>query len=190
VASYNPWVSLSWMITGKTVGGLGLYPRHNLLDRETALRMWTENVAWFSNEEGKRGRIEAGQFADLIVPSKDFFSIPEDEISFLTSHLTVVGGKIVYGDGEFAPLDDNPLPPAMPDWSPTRTFKGYGAWGEPDGAGKNSLAPLHAQAVTSCGCASACGLHGHAHARAWASSAPTSDLKGFFGALGCSCWAV
>jgi hypothetical protein len=78
----------------------------------------------------------------------------------------------------------------MPDWSPTRTFKGYGAWGEPDGAGKNSLAPLHAQAVTSCGCASACGLHGHAHARAWASSAPTSDLKGFFGALGCSCWAV
>lgn len=190
VASYNPWVSLSWMITGKTVGGLGLYPRHNLLDRDTALRMWTENVAWFSNEEGKRGRIETGQFADLIVPSKDFFSIPEDEISFLTSHLTVVGGKIVYSDGEFAPLDDNPLPPAMPDWSPTRTFKGYGAWGEPDGAGKNSLAPLHAQAVASCGCASACGLHGHDHARAWASSAPTSDLKGFFGALGCSCWAV
>ncbi|CAM3909631.1 amidohydrolase [Bordetella tumulicola] len=190
VASYNPWVSLSWMITGKTVGGLGLYPRHNLLDRETALRMWTENVAWFSNEEGKRGRIEAGQFADLIVPSKDFFNIPEDEISFLTSHLTVVGGKIVYGDGEFAGLDDNPLPPAMPDWSPTRTFKGYGAWGEPDGAGKKSLAPLHAQAVAACGCASGCGLHGHDHARAWASNAPASDLKGFFGALGCSCWAV
>ncbi|SFW30640.1 amidohydrolase [Nitrosovibrio sp. Nv17] len=190
VASYNPWVSLSWMITGKTVGGLGLYPRRNLLDRETALRMWTENVAWFSNEEGKRGRIEAGQFADLIVPSDDFFSVPEDEISFLTSRLTVVGGRIVYGDGEFAALDDNPLPPAMPDWSPTRTFRGYGAWGEPEGAGRNSLAPLHAQAVASCGCASACGLHGHDHARAWASGAPASDLKGFFGALGCSCWAV
>jgi predicted amidohydrolase YtcJ len=190
VASYNPWVSLSWMITGKTVGGLGLYPRRNLLDRETALRMWTENVAWFSNEEGKRGRIATGQFADLIVPSKDFFSIPEDEIAFLTSHLTVVGGKIVYGDGEFAPLDDNALPPAMPDWSPTRTFKGYGAWGEPDGAGKNSLAPMDAQAAASCACASACGLHGHDHARAWASSAPALDLKGFFGALGCSCWAV
>lgn len=190
VASYNPWVSLSWMITGKTVGGLGLYPRDSLLDRETALRMWTEKVAWFSNEEGKRGRIEAGQFADFIVPSRDFFSVAEDEISFLTSDLTVVGGRIVYGDNDFAPLDDNPLPPAMPDWSPTRTFKGYGAWGEPEGAGKNSLAPLHAQAMASCGCASACGLHGHDHARAWASNAPTSDLKGFFGALGCSCWAV
>ncbi len=190
VASYNPWVSLSWMITGKTVGGLGLYPRDNLLDRETALRMWTEKVAWFSNEEGKRGRIEAGQFADFIVPSRDFFSVAEDEISFLTSDLTVVGGRIVYGDNDFATLDDNPLPPAMPDWSPTRTFKGYGAWGEPEGAGKNSLAPLHAQAMASCGCASACGLHGHDHARAWSSNAPTSDLKGFFGALGCSCWAV
>lgn len=190
VASYNPWVSLSWMITGKTVGGLGLYPRDNLLDRETALRMWTEKVAWFSNEEGKRGCIKAGQFADFIVPSRDFFSVPEEEISFLTSDLTVVGGRIVYGDNDFAILDDNSLPPAMPDWSPTRTFKGYGAWGEPEGAGKNSLAPRHAQAMASCGCASACGLHGHDHARAWASNAPTSDLKGFFGALGCSCWAV
>ncbi|WP_336335159.1 amidohydrolase [Pseudomonas putida] len=190
VASYNPWVSLSWMVTGKTVGGLGLYPRANLLDRETALRMWTENVAWFSNEEGKRGRIQAGQFADLIVPSKDYFTVPEDEISFLTSDLTVVGGRMVYGAGDFAPLDDNPLPPAMPDWSPTRTFKGYGAWGEPDGAGRNSLAPLRAQAAASCGCASSCGLHGHDHARAWASNAPVSDARSFFGALGCSCWAV
>jgi len=190
VASYNPWVSLSWMTTGKTVGGLNLYPQHNLLDRETALRMWTENVAWFSNEEGKRGRIQAGQFADLIVPSKDYFSVPEDEISFLTSDLTVVGGRVVYGAGAFAPLDDNLLPPAMPDWSPTRTFKGYGAWGEPEGAGRNSLAPLRALAAASCGCASACGVHGHDHASAWGSNAPVSDSRSFFGALGCSCWAV
>ena len=190
VASYNPWVSLSWMITGKTLGGLPLYPQYNLLDRETALRMWTENVAWFSNEENKRGRIQVGQFADFIVPSKDYFGVPEDEISFLTSHLTVVGGRIVYGDEQFSSLDDNPIPPAMPDWSPTRLFKGYGAWGEPEGAGKNSLQPLRYKAIASCGCASACGLHGHDHARAWASKVPASDLNGFFGALGCSCWAV
>ena len=187
VASYNPWVSLAWLVTGKTLGGLRLYPQRNLLDRETALRMWTENVAWFSNEEGRRGRISAGQLADFIVPSKDYFGVPEDEISFLTSHLTVVGGRVVYGEGDFAALDDNPLPPAMPDWSPTRLFKGYGAWGEPDGAGRNSLYPRY-QAMASCGCASACGLHGHDHARAWAVRAPVSDLQGFFGALGCSCW--
>jgi len=187
VASYNPWVSLSWMITGRTVGGMAIYPRRNCLDRETALRMWTENVTWFSNEEGKKGRIEKGQFADLIVPDKDFFACAEEEISFLTSELTMVGGKIVYGSGTFASLDENPVPPAMPDWSPVRRFKGYAAWGEPEGAGKSSL---HRRLISSCGCANDCNVHGHAHANAWGSQAPVSDLKSFWGALGCACWAV
>ena len=187
VASYNPWVSLAWLVTGRTVGGLRLYPQRNCLDRETALRMWTENVTWFSNEEGKKGRIAAGQLADLIVPSKDFFSCSEDEISHLTSDLTVVGGKMVYGAGDFAALDENAPPPAMPDWSPVRTFKGYGAWGEPEGAGKNSL---RRTAINLCGCANSCGVHGHDHATAWSSKLPISDLKSFWGALGCACWAV
>ena len=187
VASYNPWVSLFWMVTGKTVGGMQLYPRAKCLDRETALRMWTEKVTWFSNEEGKKGRIEKGQFADLVVPDKDYFSCAEDEISFLTSELTMVGGKIVYGAGDFRTLDESNIPPAMPDWSPVRTFGGYAAWGEPQGAGKNSL---RRAAITSCGCASDCGVHGHDHAGAWTSKLPIADLKGFFGALGCSCWAV
>lgn len=187
VASYNPWVSLAWMITGKTVGGMQLYPRRNCLDRETALRMWTEKVTWFSNEEGKKGRIEVGQFADLLVPSKDLFSCSEDEISFLTSEMTIVGGKIVYGAGDYADLDESDIPPAMPDWSPARRFGGYAAWADPEGAGRNSL---HRHAIASCGCANDCNLHGHAHAGAWSSTLPISDLKGFFGALGCSCWAV
>ncbi|NRP73263.1 N-substituted formamide deformylase [Ensifer psoraleae] len=187
VASYNPWVSLSWMITGRTVGGMRIYPQRNCLDRETALRMWTENVTWFSNEEGKKGRIEKGQFADLIVPDKDFFACAEDEISFLTSELTVVGGKVVYAAGTFAEYDESELPPAMPDWSPVRTFAGYAAWGEPEGAGKRSL---RRTAIATCGCASNCGVHGHDHAGAWTSKLPVADLKGFWGALGCSCWAV
>ncbi|NLS06955.1 amidohydrolase [Rhizobium sp. P32RR-XVIII] len=187
VASYNPWVSLAWMITGRTVAGMQIYPRRNCLDRETALRMWTENVTWFSNEEGKKGRIEKGQFADLIVPDKDFFACAEEEISFLTSDFTMVGGRIVYGAGDFAKLDENPVPPAMPDWSPVKTFKGYAAWGEPEGAGKNSL---HRRMITSCGCANDCNVHGHAHANAWGSKLPVADLKSFWGALGCACWAV
>ena len=187
VASYNPWVSLSWLVTGKTVGGLRIYPQRNCLDRETALRMWTENVAWFSNEEGKKGRIEAGQFADLIVPDRDFFACAEDEIADTTSLLTVVGGMVVYGTGEFASFDDSAPPPAMPDWSPVRRFGGFAAWKNASGNGEAALQQV---AAASCGCAMACGVHGHAHARAWTANAPTSDLHGFWGALGCSCWAV
>ncbi|HAO41116.1 MAG TPA: amidohydrolase, partial [Afipia sp.] len=78
-------------------------------------------------------------------------------------------------------------PPPMPDWSPVRTFKGYGAWGEPEGAGKNSL---RRTAINLCGCANSCGVHGHDHATAWSSKLPISDLKSFWGALGCACWAV
>src|SRR5271170_4918146 len=149
VASYNPWVSLAWLVTGRTVGGLSLYPQRNCLDRETALRMWSENVTWFSNEEGRKGRIQVGQFADLIVPDRDYFSCPEVEIADITSLLTVVGGRVVYGREDFARFDDQALPPAMPDWSPVRVYGGYAAWGEP----LQRAAPL--------ACASDCNVHNH-----------------------------
>ena len=187
VASYNPWVSLAWLVTGKTVAGFRLYPPRNCLDRETALRMWTENVTWFSNEEGKKGRIQAGQFADLIVPDRDYFACEEDEIADITSDLTIVGGKVVYGSGDFASLDKTAPPPAMPDWSPVGTFGGYGAWGDAKNAGKSALGQRLAM---SCTCANTCNIHGHAHAAAWSSRLPISDLKSFWGLLGCSCWAV
>jgi predicted amidohydrolase YtcJ len=186
VASYNPWVALAWLVTGKTVGGLRLYPQRNCLDREAALRMWTENVTWFSNEEGRKGRIEVGQLADLISPDRDYFACAEDEIAGTTSDLTVVGGKIVYGAREFLRLDDTAPPPAMPDWSPVRRFGGYGAWADPKGAGE-AAALRHA--APSSGRAHGCGIHGHDGATAWTRKLPIRDLKSFWGALGCSCWA-
>jgi predicted amidohydrolase YtcJ len=187
VASYNPWVALAWLVTGKTVAGLRLYPQRNCLDRETALRMWTENVTWFSNEEGRKGRIQVGQLADLIVPDRDYFSCPEDEIADTTCDLTVVGGKVVYGAGEFANYDESIPPPAMPDWSPVRTFGGYGAWADATRAAQPALGRKLAM---SCDCANACAIHGHDHASAWSGKLPVADLKSFWGALGCACWAV
>jgi predicted amidohydrolase YtcJ len=172
VASYNPWVSLAWLVTGKTVGGLRLYPERNCLDRETALRMWTENVTWFSNEEGKKGRIEVGQLADLIVPDRDYLSCPETEIADITAHLTVVGGDIVYGAGEFAQLDEAAPPPAMPDWSPVRRFGGYGAW-----ADREQPATRAAQSQNASACANR-------------RTADTGAFTPFWGARGCSCWAL
>ena len=188
VASYNPWVSLSWLVTGRTVGGTQIHPQRNCLDRDTALRMWTENVAWFSNEVGKKGRIEAGMLADLIVPDRDFFACAESDIADTTSLLTVVGGKVVFGAQDFARFDEGAPPPAMPDWSPVRRFGGYGAWGDREGA------PLQAamrRTAASCACARQCGVHRHDHlAAASRTSVPVADLKTFWGALGCSCWAV
>jgi predicted amidohydrolase YtcJ len=187
VASYNPWVSLAWLVTGRTVGGLQLYPQRNCLDREAALRLWTDDVAWFSNDAGRKGRVEEGMLADLVVPDRDYFACPEAEIADTTSQLTVVGGKVVYGAGPFAAFDETPPPPAMPDWSPVRRFGGYAAWGDAEGAPMQ--AALRSRQADRCACERGCVFHGHDHAAALGSSLPASDPRGFWGALGCSCWA-
>src|SRR5207253_6544433 len=124
VASYNPWVSLYWMVAGKTVGGTPLYPEANRLDRMEAIRRYTLGSAWFSGEEDKKGAIAPGQLADLAVLSADYFSVPEEDIKGMESVLTLVGGKVVYGAGEFADLAPPPLP-IMPDWSPVKAYGGF-----------------------------------------------------------------
>ncbi|WP_205685415.1 amidohydrolase [Caulobacter zeae] len=181
VASYNPWVSLNWLVTGKTVGGTRLYPPANRLDREEALRLWTTANTWFSNEEGKKGQIAVGQLADLAVLSDDYMTVSEDQIPHLSSVLTLLGGKVVHGEGGFGKLAPA-LPPPMPDWSPVRTFGGY-----------QDRSRAQARALASacaCGCASACNVHGHDHAAALGAEAPTADARSFWGVMGCGCWAV
>lgn len=125
VASYNPFVSLYWMVSGKTLGGLSLYPEKARLTREEALRLYTQGSTWMSREQGTRGAIAPGQLADLAVLTRDYFAIPEEEIKALESVLTIVGGKPVYAAEDFKPLDPGDLP-VMPDWSPVHHYRG--AW--------------------------------------------------------------
>ena len=124
VSSYNPFLSLYWLVTGKTIGGLSLYPEENRFDREEALRLYTVGSSWFSSEDGKKGSIAPGQLADFAVLSTDYFSIAEEEIKQLESVLTVVGGKVVYATAEFSKLAPPELP-VSPDWSPVKQYGGY-----------------------------------------------------------------
>jgi hypothetical protein len=75
----------------------------------------------------------------------------------------------------------------MPDWSPVREFGGFAAWGERKSSGAKALSGSLAMR---CGCGHHCGVHGHDHATAWSAKLPVADLKSFWGALGCACWAV
>jgi predicted amidohydrolase YtcJ len=124
VSSYNPFLSLYWLVTGKTIGGLSLYPSENRFDREEALKLYTLGSSWFSTENDKKGALAPGQLADFAVLSADYFSIPEEDIKQLESVLTVVGGKVVYATAEFSKLAP-PAPPASPDWSPVKQYGGY-----------------------------------------------------------------
>jgi len=42
------------------------------------------------------------------VISKDYLTVPVDEIGSIVSLLTMVGGRIVYADGPYAPYDEKP----------------------------------------------------------------------------------
>jgi predicted amidohydrolase YtcJ len=181
VSSHNPWVSLAWLVTGRTVGGTTLYPPSNRLTRDAALRLWTQANAWFSSEQGRKGRIVVGELADVAVLSQDFFAIPESEIVHTRSVLTLLGGKVVWGEDEFAGIAP-PAPPVLPDWSPVRRFGGYQS--------RRLGQPGDARLTARCACAAGCAVHGHDHAAAARRGAPAADARSFWGAFGCGCWAV
>lgn len=124
VASFNPFVSLYWLVSGRTVGGLQLYGDGNRLSRPEALRLYTKGSSWFSTEEDVKGCLAPGQLADFATLSADYFTIPENEIRALESILTVVGGEVVYASEEFADMAPPALPAAL-DWAPPAHYGGY-----------------------------------------------------------------
>ena len=178
VASYNPWVCLYWLVTGKTLGGMRMYDRENRLDRTAALRLWTADNAWFANADGRKGMIKEGQLADFIIPSADYFAIHEDDIRFLTSDLTVLGGRIVHAAGDFEDLSPPPLK-ASPSWSPVMRYGGY----QVEKDVRDALEEV--RAAHAC---PHCSGSGRTAKPAWVSRIPYGDESLFWGSIGCSCW--
>jgi predicted amidohydrolase YtcJ len=124
ISTYNPWMSLHWAITGKTMGGFQFWNENDVLSRFEALKLYTSGSAWFSNEEKLKGKIEKGQYADLVVLSEDFFTISVDDVRNIHSLMTIVNGKIVYADGAYQNLSPA-IPEVIPSWSPVKYFGGY-----------------------------------------------------------------
>jgi predicted amidohydrolase YtcJ len=104
----NPFVSLQWMLDGKTVSGVAMRAPEELPSRIEVLRLYTQGSAWFSFEENARGALAVGQFADLAVLSRDYLSVPIAQIGGTVSLLTMVGGRIVYADSPYVALEDKP----------------------------------------------------------------------------------
>lgn len=185
VASYNPWASLHWLVTGRTAGGTQLYPDANRLSRHEALRLYTQGSSWFSNEQSSKGTLAPGQYADLIALTDDYFHVAEDDIRRIESVLTLVDGKVVHASQGFAPLAP-PTLPILPEWSPLSVFGGYGA---PLDVARCARAGV----PMAQGPASGCHVHGPgcshgAHALDTLLAGATQRLSGFFGS-GCDCFA-
>jgi predicted amidohydrolase YtcJ len=124
-SSYNPWLSLYWMVTGKTIGGTQLVALDHLVSREEALRLYAVGSAWLSREEEVKGRIAPSQYADFAILSVDYLTVPAEQIRTIESVLTVTGGDVVYSAPPFVTLSPDALPPVSPEWSPVAIFGGY-----------------------------------------------------------------
>ncbi len=103
-STYNPFVTLQWLVTGKTIKGTVVRTKENSPTREEALRMHTTGSAWFAGDEAKRGTIEKGKWADLVVLDADYMTVPEDRIGAIKPVLTLVGGRAQHASGSFATM--------------------------------------------------------------------------------------
>ena len=187
VSSYNPWVSMYWLTSGKTVGGLQLY-HDSRLDRETALQLYTQGSAWFSQEQQKKGDIAVGMFADLAVLDKDYFTIEEQKIKDIEAELTIVNGEIVYAKEDFSSFSP-PSIPILPDWSPTNSYNGYYNPAQHQHSTLSSANTKTNIANSVHNCSGSCNVHAHNHNSARMSTIPLNNYTAFWGALGCSCFA-
>ena len=101
VSTYNPFTVLQWFLDGRNAAGTPLRGAEETPSRIDALRFYTAGSAWVSHDEDKRGSLEVGKLADLAVLSKDYMTVPVEQIGGIESQLTMVGGQVVYAAGPF-----------------------------------------------------------------------------------------
>tara|TARA_R110002096_G_scaffold64920_3_gene158016 strand:- start:1831 stop:3564 length:1734 start_codon:yes stop_codon:yes gene_type:complete len=91
----NPFIGFWSFIVREDVDGRVGRP-DQVLAREDVLRMYTANGTYGIFAENDWGKIEAGQFADLLVLSDDIFEVPAEQIRSIQPLMTMVNGKFVY----------------------------------------------------------------------------------------------
>lgn len=123
-ASFNPWIGISWMVSGKSISGAEILARDNRLTRAEALGLFTRKAAWFTSTESEMGMIAPGYFADFALLDRDYFTVPESQIKSIGSVLTIMDGRVVYGSQDYQALTPK-LPEILPAWSPIKHFGGY-----------------------------------------------------------------
>jgi predicted amidohydrolase YtcJ len=94
VTPFQPFLTLGWAVTGKVFSGKKLF--EETVTREEALIAHTRTNAYLLFKEKDLGSLEVGKLADLVVLDKDYMTVPEEEIYYIESDLTMVGGRIVY----------------------------------------------------------------------------------------------
>lgn len=91
----NPFLNMYIMVTRKDPNG-HVYGASEAISREEALRLYTSAASRYMFDEGRKGTLQPGKLADLVVLSADFMTVPEEDIKNIKADLTLVGGKVVF----------------------------------------------------------------------------------------------
>ncbi len=98
VESPNPFENIYAAVTRKDFDGQppeGWMPEQKLTVEE-AIRAYTDYPSYASGEDKDKGTLEKGKLADLIVINKDIFDLDLDEIRYVSVHMTMIDGEIVF----------------------------------------------------------------------------------------------
>jgi predicted amidohydrolase YtcJ len=95
VEDVSPIASFYATVTRKLKDGRVFYPDQRM-SRVEALKSYTTNAAYAAFEEGSKGTLKPGKYADLVVLSKDIMTVPDDQIPTTEILYTIVGGKVRY----------------------------------------------------------------------------------------------
>ena len=95
ISPYNAMPRLGSAVTRKTKEGV-VIGANQCIDAEDAIKAYTYNGAYTTFEEKKKGKLQPGYFADLVVLDEDPTNINPDNIRNIKVNTTIVGGKIVY----------------------------------------------------------------------------------------------
>jgi predicted amidohydrolase YtcJ len=92
---WNPWLGMAVALHRVTERGTELFPEERLT-RAQVVRLYTINNAYLHHEEGAKGSLEKGKYADLIMIDRDILTCPAKDVADTKVLLTVVGGKVVH----------------------------------------------------------------------------------------------
>jgi predicted amidohydrolase YtcJ len=95
---FNPLVGLHSAVTRTTPENMpeGGWNPSERLALTASIDAYTSGAAWASFDEQRKGSLETGMLADLVVLSEDIFEAPASRLASTRVVMTIFDGKIVY----------------------------------------------------------------------------------------------
>ncbi len=98
VESFSPLWGIASAVTRQDEAGepAGGWNPSQKLTVEKAVDLYTKGGAYASFEEHRKGTIEVGKLADVVVLDRDIFTVPPKELKNVQVDLTMVGGRCTH----------------------------------------------------------------------------------------------